>query len=52
MKYCTVYCVFREADLVVEVAHPDVTVQYGAEILRRCDYMVSRRQTSLHCCCH
>lgn len=30
----------RRVDLVVEVAHPDITVQYGADILQLCDYMI------------
>lgn len=30
----------RQADLVVEVAHPDVTVQHGGNILQFCDYMM------------
>lgn len=30
----------RKPDLVVEVAHPDVTKQFGAEILSHCDYFI------------
>lgn len=30
----------HEPDLVIEVAHPDITKQFGAEILSYCDYFV------------
>ncbi|KAJ6642832.1 putative L-aspartate dehydrogenase [Pseudolycoriella hygida] len=29
-----------EPDLVIEVAHPDVTKRFGAEILSKCDYFI------------
>ena len=35
------FFVYRQVDLVVEVAHPDITAQYGADILQVSDYMVS-----------
>lgn len=30
----------RQVDLVVEVAHPDITAKYGPDILQVCDYMI------------
>lgn len=30
----------HQPDLVIEVAHPDVTKQFGAEILSHCDYFI------------
>lgn len=30
----------RQPDLVIEVAHPDVTKRFGAEILSHCDYFI------------
>jgi len=45
------YFVYRQVDLVVEVAHPDITVQYGADILQFCDYMVCTCFNQLHCYC-
>lgn len=30
----------HQPDLVIEVAHPDVTKQFGADILSHCDYFI------------
>ncbi|XP_055328522.1 aspartate dehydrogenase domain-containing protein-like isoform X2 [Paramacrobiotus metropolitanus] len=30
----------RKCDLIVEVAHPDITKKYGAEFLKHADYMI------------
>lgn len=30
----------RQPDLVIEVAHPDVTKQFGSDILSHCDYFI------------
>ena len=30
----------KECDLIVEVAHPSITEQHGADFLSHCDYMV------------
>ena len=33
-------CPCRSADLIVEVAHPSVGAEYGAEFLKAADFMV------------
>ena len=33
-------CLCRSADLIVEVAHPSVGAEYGAEFLKAADFMV------------
>ena len=38
-KLCDVYC--RTPDLIVEVAHPSITMNYGELFLDVADYMVS-----------
>jgi len=35
-----VHCFFRAPDLIVEVAHPSITVDYGEVFLDVADYMV------------
>lgn len=33
-------CNYRSADLIVEVAHPSISAEYGAEFLKAADFMV------------
>ena len=33
-------CVRRSPDLIIEVAHPCITTEYGAYFLQHADYMV------------
>lgn len=35
----------RDVDLVVEVAHPDITKDYGVKILQQCDYLMASTTT-------
>jgi len=35
MRFCN-----RKPDLVIEVAHPDITKEFGAKVLQVSDYMV------------
>ena len=41
-----VQCLYRAPDLIVEVAHPSVTVDYGEVFLDVADYMVCYRKVS------
>jgi len=36
----SVQCLYRDPDLIVEVAHPSITVEYGELFLDVADYMV------------
>lgn len=35
----------QDVDLVVEVAHPDITKEYGVRILKQCDYLMASTTT-------
>ena len=35
----------RDVDFVVEVAHPDITKDYGVKILQQCDYLMASTTT-------
>eukprot|EP00729_Bicosta_minor_P000044 gene44-1844_t len=35
----------KDVDLVVEVAHPDITKDYGVKILQQCDYLLASTTT-------
>ena len=39
-----VQCLYRAPDLIVEVAHPSITVDYGEVFLDVADYMVCCRK--------
>ena len=41
-----VQCLYRAPDLIVEVAHPSITVDYGEVFLDVADYMVCYRKVS------
>ena len=36
----TYTCFFREVDLIVEVAHPSITKEYGEQFIQHADYLV------------
>lgn len=40
-KAMLTYLCYRTPDLIVEVAHPSITVDYGEKFLGAADYMVS-----------